>query len=146
MLAFGARLEAVREGFARILGLTGIQYTTLISVHHLESHGRVAINTIARHLHVSGAFVTIETGKLIRLGLLRKQIDPEDRRRVSLMVTPQGRKLLADLAPKQTQVNNVLFQWLTSPQLGAIAARIGGIVESADEALVLLDRFSSTSI
>ena len=31
MLAFAARLEGVRDRFAALLGLTGIQYTILIS-------------------------------------------------------------------------------------------------------------------
>jgi hypothetical protein len=43
MLAFAARLEAVRSGFASLIGLTGIQYTILISVQHLQHHGDVRI-------------------------------------------------------------------------------------------------------
>src|SRR5712671_3626088 len=87
MLAFSARLEAVRSGFAAIIGLTGIQYTILISVNHLEQRGgvniqrgEVSVGMIAGHLHVSGAFVTIETGKLLKAGLLTKRPDPKDRR------------------------------------------------------------------
>ena len=64
-LAFSSRLQAVRDGFARLLGLTGIQYTILISIYHLEFEQRVGINTIAAHLHLSGTFVTTETNKLV---------------------------------------------------------------------------------
>src|SRR5437763_16465362 len=53
MLAFSARLEAVRSGFAGLVGLTGIQYTILISVGHLLNHGEVCVSMIAGHLHVS---------------------------------------------------------------------------------------------
>src|SRR5215469_16582809 len=73
LLAMGARLEAVRSGFGALIGLSGIQYTILISVGHLEIDSNVSVTRIARHLRLSGAFVTVETGKLIKLGLLTKQ-------------------------------------------------------------------------
>src|ERR1700722_7737879 len=105
MLAFAARLEAVRSGFAGMLGLTGIQYTILISVSHLERAGEVSVSMVATHLHISGAFVTIETGKLLKLGLVTKRPDPRDRRRVCLSMTKKGTDLLHRLAPTQSQVN-----------------------------------------
>ena len=88
LLSLGARLEAVRSGFGALIGLSGIQYTILISIAHLEPAGDVSVGKIASHLHLSGAFVTVETGKLIKLGLLTKKVDPKDRRRVCLSVTP----------------------------------------------------------
>ncbi len=72
MLAFAARLEGVRSRFAAQLGLTGIQYTILISIRHLQGDGEVTVGAVADHLHLSGAFVTIETGKLLRMGLITK--------------------------------------------------------------------------
>lgn len=109
MLAFSQRLEAVRSGFAAYLGLSGIQYTILISIAHLAPTQTVEVNTIARHLHLSGAFVTIETGKLVQFGLVEKQSNPADRRRVMLSVTAEGEAQLVRLAPLQQQVNDLLF-------------------------------------
>jgi len=51
-----------------------------MSVNHLEHRGEVSVGMIAGHLHVSGAFVTSETGKLLKLGFLTKRPDPKDRR------------------------------------------------------------------
>jgi DNA-binding MarR family transcriptional regulator len=50
----------------------------------------VEVDTIARHLHLSGAFATIETGKLAELGYVEKLANPEDRRRVMTPVTHSG--------------------------------------------------------
>jgi len=44
LLAFSSRLESIRAGLARCIGLTPIQYTTLISVAHLETAGGVSVN------------------------------------------------------------------------------------------------------
>src|SRR5689334_12021414 len=64
MLSFASRMESIRDGFAKLIGLTGIQYTILISIRYLEAEEDVMVSTVAAHLHLSGAFVTIETGKL----------------------------------------------------------------------------------
>jgi DNA-binding MarR family transcriptional regulator len=142
MLAFAAQLEAVRDGFAALLGLTGIQYTILISISHLQSDGEVTVGAVADHLHLSGAFVTTETGKLLRLGLITKVQDLKDRRRVSLGVTLKGGELLSTLAQVQVQVNDVLFDFLNTEQFRALGATIGRIVTCGDRAIALLDYLS----
>ena len=142
MLAFAAQLEAVRGGFAALLGLTGIQYTILISISHLQSDREVTVGAVADHLHLSGAFVTTETGKLLRLGLITKVQDLKDRRRVCLRVTGKGRELLSDLARVQVQVNDVLFDFLSAEQFRAVGATIDRVVACGDRAIALLDYLS----
>jgi DNA-binding MarR family transcriptional regulator len=139
MLAFSARLEAVRSGFAGIIGLTGIQYTILISVSHLERTGDVSVSMIAAHLHISGAFVTIETGKLLKLGLLTKRPDPRDRRRVCLSIAKKGADLLSRLAPTQAQVNDVLFEFLDAAQFRQFRGLVDPMTECGDQAVALLE-------
>ena len=145
MLAFAARLEAVRDGFADFLGLTGIQYTILISISHLQRAGEVTVGAVAEHLHLSGAFVTIETGKLFSLGLITKVQDLGDRRRVCLRVTSRGRLLLAKLAPVQIRVNDVLFDFLSATRFRALGAMMDRVVACGDRALSLLDYLSQDS-
>ena len=142
MLAFAARLEGVRSGFAGIIGLTGIQYTILISVNHLEHHGGVSVGMVAEHLHVSGAFVTIETGKLLKLGLLTKRPDRKDRRRVCLSVTTKGSELLKTLAPTQVQVNDALFEFLDAPQFRQFRGLVDEMTACGDRAVALLGYLS----
>jgi DNA-binding MarR family transcriptional regulator len=139
MLAFSARLEAVRDRFAGLVGLTGIQYTILISVNHLEPSGEVSVSMVAEHLHVSGAFVTIETGKLQKLGLLAKRPDAQDRRRVRLGITRKGRELLERLAPTQVQVNDVLFQFLDVSQFREFLGMVDRMTACGDRAVALLE-------
>jgi MarR family transcriptional regulator, organic hydroperoxide resistance regulator len=146
MLAFAARLEGVRSGFAGMIGLKGIQYTILISVNHLEGEGEVSVSTIAEHLHVSGAFVTIETNKLMKLGLLTKQTDEKDRRRVCLSVTPKGCNLLKDLAPTQVHVNDVLFEFLDAHQFQLLRGMVDRMTACGDRAVALLDYLAKERI
>jgi DNA-binding MarR family transcriptional regulator len=143
MLAFSARLQGVREGFAALVGLTGIQYTILISIRHLQNETEVTVGSVADHLHLSGAFITIETGKLVRSGLISKVQDLRDRRRVCLRITRRGRELLSRLSPVQAPVNNVLFEFLSAEQFRAVAAVMGRVVECGDRALALLEYLAS---
>lgn len=139
LLAFSSRLESVRAGFARLIGLTPIQYTILISIAHLEPNGDVSVNMLADHLQLSGAFITIETGKLLKQGLLTKQPDRADRRRVSLRTTAQASRLLGSLAPTQVAVNDVLFEFLDGPMFRQIVASLDKMAASGERALSLLN-------
>ena len=138
LLAFSARIEAVRSGFAKIVGLTGIQYTILISVRHLGRNGEVSVSEVAEHLHVSGAFVTIECGKLVKLDLLTKRQDAKDRRKVCLSVTAKGAELLRRLAPTQARVNDVLFGFLDQTRLRDFHKMVDQMSTCGDQAIALL--------
>jgi DNA-binding MarR family transcriptional regulator len=94
----------VRDGHAARLELTGVEYTTLIALHHLKTDGAAGVKQVADHLHVSGSFATTIMGKRIERGLATKQAEPTDGRHVLLNVTQDGHDLLATLAPLQQQV------------------------------------------
>lgn len=139
LLAFSSRLDAVRAKFGAFLGLTGIQYTILISVRHLQGGNGVGIKAIADHLGLSGAFVTIETGKLIKLQLLQKRPNPDDRRRVLLQVSEQANMRLSELAPLQREINDAIFESLDAPGFRALGTQAATLRRSCDKALVLAD-------
>src|SRR5580658_4896906 len=100
-LAFSALVSDIRAGFGAYLGLTGIGYTTLISISHLQGATGIGVNAIAEHLHLSGAFITTEVAKLVKAGLVRKRVNATDKRRVLLTVTAAGRRLLNKLVEVQ---------------------------------------------
>jgi DNA-binding MarR family transcriptional regulator len=138
LFGFFARHEAVRSGHAARIGLVGIEYTTLISIRHLSAEeGDVSVNRVANHLHLSGAFVTTVTNKLLKRGLIHKAIDPTDRRRVKLEVSAKGDDLLAELAPVQRQVNDVQFGCLSSSEFRQLLKITERLIESSEQAVRL---------
>jgi MarR family transcriptional regulator, organic hydroperoxide resistance regulator len=138
-LAFSQILTEVRAGFGEYLGLTGIQYTILISVSHLQGRVGIGVNAIAEHLHLSGAFITTEAAKLVRAGLISKRVNAKDKRRVLLAITPEGRSLLNKLAEVQAPVNDALFDTLTAKEFMPLKAIMGRLVPCAARGLALLD-------
>lgn len=145
LLAFSVRLETIRSGFGERIGLSGIQYTILITVAHLNDNKGISVKRIARHLALSGAFITIETGKLEKKGLITKKQDPADRRAVLVQVTKKGGALLADLAPVQVKVNDVLFASLSRQDFARLNKMLAGMVQGADEAAAMIAYLSASA-
>lgn len=137
-LAFSALVAEIREGFGERLGMTGIAYTTLISIAHLQGRAGIGINAIAEHLHLSGAFVTIEVNKLVKAGLVQKRTNAKDKRRVLLTVTPAARRLLDELVEVQAPVNDALFDSLSAAEFAQLRAMMERLVPCGSRALSLL--------
>lgn len=137
LFGFLVRHQTLREGHAAVIGLAGIEYTTLISIRHLSAQGDVHVRAVADHLHLSGAFVTTVTNKLETKGLITKTAHPEDRRRISLVVTPHGADLLERLAPTQQQINDVQFGVLGTKEFHQLLDMVQRLVESSDRAIAL---------
>jgi DNA-binding MarR family transcriptional regulator len=127
----------IRAGFGEYLGLTGIAYTTLISIAHLQGRTGIGINAIAEHLHLSGAFITTEVAKLVRAGYVSKRTNAKDKRRVLLTVTAAGRKLLADLVRVQAPTNDALFDCLSADEFVQLKGIMARLVPCAGRALAL---------
>lgn len=144
-LAFSERVMAVRAGFGELSGITGIQYTVLVSIAHLQAHGPVSINMVANHLHFSGAFITTVTKQLEQQGLILKNRDSSDQRRAALMTTTRADELLDRLAPVQRQVNDKLFEKLTHEEFQQLAGWMNALVECGDNAISLLEYLKQTS-
>lgn len=139
LLAFSARLQQIRGQFAAFIGLSGPQYTILITVRQLQGDAGVGANAVAAHLSHSPAFVTAETNKLAKLGVLNKWPNPEDGRRVILSVTDRGEELLKTLAPQQQEINDQLFEPVTAENFRMLETLARELNESAEKALLLSD-------
>ena len=144
LFALAARHEAVRDGHAAFIGLPGIQYTILIAIGHLEADDAVTVKMIADHLHVSGSFITLETGKLVRRGLITKTRRADDRRHVSLVLTSQGQLLLGRLAPRQRRVNDVQFAGITRKEFGVLLNLVERLIETSEQARSLQKYLAET--
>src|SRR5512147_3323098 len=106
LVGYAHRLEACRDAFARIVGVSGAQYEILMLVSRTKG---LAVGEVAARLHRSGAFITIEANKLVARGILDKGSDPSDGRKVLLKPNAKSRALLERLAPYQRRINDVLF-------------------------------------
>ena len=145
MLAFAAALQEVRNRLGGLIGLSGTQYTILNSIARL-SRGtpELGVNALAEHLHLSGAFVTIEVNKLVQAGLVTKVPNPDDRRRVVLAVTEEAERRLAELTRVQVPANDALFEPLSAADFKALRAIIGLLAGTGERTLRLIEYMAPT--
>lgn len=83
--------EALREA-----GLTNQQFSLLMSLNRPQPPG---MGPVADLLAIDRTTLTAALKPLERRGLVKVDVDPEDRRGRLLRLKPQGRKLLAEAAP-----------------------------------------------
>src|SRR5258708_21673683 len=103
-------------------------------IGHLSAEGNVSVKDIADHLHLSGAFTTVITNKLLQKGLIEKAGHPVDKRRLCLTVTARGRELLERLAPTQRQGHDGPFGCLSAKELALLVDITERLVKSSEQA------------
>jgi DNA-binding MarR family transcriptional regulator len=147
LMAFAHHIEACRDGFGAIAGLSGVQYEIFMAVQRFRSlqgaAGGISVGQVAARLHRSGAFITLEVNKLVAKGVLAKADDPADGRRVLLSVSKAGEALARSLAPVQQQVNDVLFACLDRKDFERLRALAAELVGCGDRATALIDYLST---
>jgi len=135
LIAYGHRLDACRDAFAAIAGISGAQYEILMLVSRADG---LSIGEIAARLHRSGAFITIEASRLVERGLLAKAADPRDGRRVLLRRNPRALQVLRRMAPHQRRINDVLFACLDARRFRELRALAAELVRCGDRAVAML--------
>jgi DNA-binding MarR family transcriptional regulator len=134
LIAYGHKLDACRDAFAAIAGISGVQYEILMLVSRADG---LSIGEVAARLHRSGAFITIEANKLAAEGIFEKTADPEDGRRVLLRNTAKSVALLERLAPYQRRINDVLFEFLDEKRFRELRALAAKLVACGDRAVAM---------
>jgi len=109
LLLVEERLRRARDFLGKRAGLTGPQYTMLITVAYLQGETGIAVRSLARNLRVTSAFITAESRRLLELGLLTKRTNPHDSRSILLSVTAAGRRRIEKLVPELRTINNAFF-------------------------------------
>jgi DNA-binding MarR family transcriptional regulator len=136
LIAYGHRLDACRDAFADIVGVSGAQYEILMLVSRADG---LSVGEVASRLHRSGAFITIEANKLAARGIIDKASDPADGRRVILRANATTQRHMEQLAPHQRRVNDVLFERLDEKRFRQLRALARDLVSSGDRAVAMLE-------
>jgi len=136
MLSMSARLQSIRDRFGAIAGVTGPQYSMMITIAHLQANGiPVTVGKLGAYLHVSATFVTAESKKLARAGFIRKDANPSDRRSVVLSLTGSGTALIESVRGIVRTANDEIFRTLSSQDFAIMRRIMAELVESLDDAL-----------
>lgn len=135
LLTISARMDGVRGHLGGRLGITGPQYSVFMAVAQLQGDAGVSVSRVAQALHVSSAFVAVESGKLVRLGLLTKEPNRLDRRSVLIRLTADAHVQIEALSPEIRTINDMFFGALNRASFAALAKAAAALVGSSRKAM-----------
>ena len=92
------------------------------------------------YLDVTGPHVTGIVGTLVKQGLLRKAVNPKDRRGVLVSLSPVGRKRLLQAFDFISSVNDRLFEGVSREEYRTVANFNARFVRNTQATLDWIDR------
>lgn len=137
LVRLAARLQEVRGGLARRMGVTPPQYNIVM---HLARHAPpegLRLSALAEALGVSLSFVVAECRRLQKKRLIVVRRDPADGRAMLAGLGAAGARALAAAAPVMRRVNDRLFSALSRAELLELG-RLAALVH-ADSAAALAE-------
>lgn len=136
-MIFARRLESIRAHLAHHIGVSAPQYEILSHLRENATAGGLTVNKAAERLHCSSAFITTETGKLCRAGLVLRKRDPDDARKVRLTLSALCERRFREMAPLQQQLNDALFGSLSARQFRVLGQAFQNLIDDGDRAIAL---------
>ena len=105
----GGRLVVAHQGRAEALGLNP---TDLLCLELIENEEPATAGRLAELLQLTTGAVTGVLDRLERAGFVRRERDPDDRRRVLVLIAPERQRELAQLLdPLGTAIDRVTEAW-----------------------------------
>ncbi|WFU18670.1 MarR family transcriptional regulator [Bradyrhizobium sp. CB3481] len=83
---------------AKIAGLTSQQYQALLAIKGFSSQKPMFVGELSRLLLVKHHTTVELVDRMVKLGLLRRMVDAQDKRRVLVTLTKRGQSLLHKVA------------------------------------------------
>ncbi|MEK7948819.1 MarR family winged helix-turn-helix transcriptional regulator [Pigmentiphaga sp. YJ18] len=141
LMAISNNIDALRIGYGELIGISGPQHELIMVIARVNDGQGIGVGELARLIRKSSPFVVMETNQLQKQGLIEKIPSSEDRRRVVLRVTRQGEERLAELAPYQREINDILFGDFSREEFLDFFERLGQLLPSSERAVEIVESF-----
>ena len=141
----GSSLEVARAYLASLSGITSPQYNVVMIIAQYQGTRGVSVTSVAQHLHVTTAFITLEAGRLERSGWIEKRQNPSDGRGILLRLTRKGRSMdVQRIAPQRLNVNDHLFGKLSRKDFRHLAQTLALLIDDFAETIDMLKTMPNT--
>ena len=121
--------KAMREAFEDALAAAGGSLASWVVLSALSDVGIVSQAALASHVHLEGATITHHVDRLEAAGLVRRQLDPGDRRVRRLELTEAGAELHGRMLAAAIGLQSVVMAGLDHDDKAALA-RCLGVIQS----------------
>ena len=114
----------------RSYGLCGAMYMMVL---HVARHPGTTQDSIANHMCVDKSNVARRVKQLEDLGLLRREVDPADRRQNNLFLTEAGEQLLPVIRQNLSEWGHSITKDLTPKEREALHELLGKVMLGAEQ-------------
>jgi MarR family transcriptional regulator for hemolysin len=121
-------VKSMREAFEDVLASAGASLPGWIVLSTLADVGRVSQAALASHVHLEGATITHHVDRLEAAGLVRRALDPADRRVRMLELTDAGAALYGRLLAAAIEFQGVVLAGLSAEDR-AVMVRCLGVIQ-----------------
>lgn len=136
-------LRATESGTRQLAAATGLTPSQLLVLREIDAGHEVTPGVVAQQLQFSHATITAIVDRLVSLGLATRSRSDQDKRRMLLKITGQGRQCLNDAPDMLQEIFAVRFAALPPWEQAMILAgteRLADILGASDmKAAPLLD-------
>ncbi len=132
----GAETALARLIDVEAVGPTGLDPTIVDLLLRLDQapDNRMRAVDLSRQILMSPSHVSRTLDRAEEAGLVRRGPDPDDRRAAQVGLTPAGRDVVADFAPRLIAIiDRVINQHLTDDEVDTLVELLGRIERAASE-------------
>jgi DNA-binding MarR family transcriptional regulator len=124
----GGKVEALVAGVARRYGLS---HAALNALAVIEGNGApLPAGEVSSRMHITSGTMTTVLDTLERKQYVKRLLDPTDRRRVLVDVTPAGQGLLDEMLPQVQQAATAVMSALGDELLVSLRAALAAVDDS----------------
>ena len=123
-------MQKVMRDVLKDVNLTREQLKVLI----LIKHETMSQKTLADHMQISEATLSVRVKRLEQLGYVKRLQDPHDKRRFTLQVTDLGHKELEISRERYVALTNRVLQTVTVEEYNSFMAMINRIIDNCQKA------------
>lgn len=110
MIAVSNSAEKLNSIWAKMLGLSVHQWMILVAIRDLDRSRGISVSGVASKLQVDPSFVTCESKKLERNGLLQRVKSPNDARVVMMTLTNKARSEISRVLTTHEPTKESIFR------------------------------------
>jgi MarR family transcriptional regulator for hemolysin len=127
--------KAIRDAFEDMLQAAGGSLGTWAVLNALSEQDVVSQKDLATHVHLDGATITHHIDRLEERGLVRRAMDPADRRVRRIEATPEGIRLHKQLVAAAREFERTVFAGVSDREREALRR----VLDRIDSNLLLLE-------
>lgn len=126
---YRAVTRSIRNIYEEGYGLTVSEWRTMANLNDVEtlSASEIVTRSSMDKVNVSRAITSLQ-----KKDMLKRHVDPTDRRRVLLRLTPEGRRVVSEIIPRVKSIESRLLDGLTDAEINELHRIMDKIRDNAD--------------